>query len=259
MVKRKHDSPSRIVDIAASGDLILVVGPEQLQLRVHSQVPQTASTSFSAMLGPTWNPSHDLPSTISPAEYPLPEDNATAMKYTCAVIHLQNNILPRSMQAQDIFEIPVIAKKYDLIDALRFASESWLAHRDECPRGLILLTAAAYAFQNPEAFKDTTRALVLKYDSSLLDLRLKMSSLCWAWKYSVSASQVGLLAHDVADPLQNVARGAKKHGQTETRQFILQTDNQPKMQQRRLRMPENLCIQLPLVAQNTPSFTIGLG
>ncbi|KAJ5306614.1 hypothetical protein PENANT_c003G01907 [Penicillium antarcticum] len=149
-----NDSPtSVIVNFVASGEVILVVGPEQLQLRASSRVLKTASKP-----------------AVNPAKYPLPEDNAIAMKYICAVIHHQNNMLPRPINAQDIFEMSVIVDRYDFFGALEFASDAWLAHKDESPRGLIHLTAAAYIFQNAEAFKKNTSALVLTYGGSFLDL-----------------------------------------------------------------------------------------
>lgn len=168
-----ENRPNPIVEIAASGDIILVVGPKQVRLCVYSQILKTVSKPFSAMLSPTWNPGCSLPSATSPVEYFLPEDDADAMKYVCAVLHHQNHILPRPMETCDIFQISVIADKYDLLGALEFASESWLADRDGscvCDWELTRLAAAAYTFQDAEAFKDTTRALVLNYSGSFLDI-----------------------------------------------------------------------------------------
>jgi hypothetical protein len=54
------NKPSTIVKIAADGDVILVVGPEEVQLRVHSLFLKAASKPFSAMFGPDWREGHNM-------------------------------------------------------------------------------------------------------------------------------------------------------------------------------------------------------
>jgi hypothetical protein len=116
--------PNTLVDIAADGDVILVVGPEKIGLRVHSLNLKATSKPFSAMLGPIWKEGRDLLQDES-VEIPLPEDNAKALEYICAIIHHQNKMLPLTMTPLDVLEVAVVVDKYDLVDALRFASESW--------------------------------------------------------------------------------------------------------------------------------------
>ncbi|KAL2782445.1 hypothetical protein BJX66DRAFT_345827 [Aspergillus keveii] len=130
--------PNTVVDIAADGDVILVVGPERLKLRVHSLNLKATSRPFSAMLGPIWKEGRDLLQDES-VEILLPEDNAKAMEYICAVTH-QNKMMSHTMTPLDVLEVAVVADKYDLVDALRFASESWLHARNARANELKALT-----------------------------------------------------------------------------------------------------------------------
>lgn len=43
-----------VINIAADGDIILVVGPAKLKIRVQSLILTAVSKPFSAMLGPNW-------------------------------------------------------------------------------------------------------------------------------------------------------------------------------------------------------------
>jgi hypothetical protein len=52
MEKLRDNKPSIIIKIAADGDVILVIGPEKVKLRVHSLFLKEASKPFSAMFGP---------------------------------------------------------------------------------------------------------------------------------------------------------------------------------------------------------------
>jgi len=85
---------STVTKIAADGDVILVVGPERVRLRVYSLFLKAASKPFSIMLGPDWKESHNMFDRDGLVELPLPEDNAAALKLICAIIHHQNNIVP---------------------------------------------------------------------------------------------------------------------------------------------------------------------
>lgn len=50
----RDNKQSTIVEIVADGDVILVVGPEKLKLRIHSLFLKAASRPFSVMFGPGW-------------------------------------------------------------------------------------------------------------------------------------------------------------------------------------------------------------
>ncbi|KAH8782917.1 hypothetical protein F5883DRAFT_537395 [Diaporthe sp. PMI_573] len=171
-----------VVKIAPDGDLILKVGPEMAKLLVHSTLLRAVSKPFSVMFRPDWKEGQDLLDRDGPAELLLPEDNAAALKIICSIIHHQNREVPQTLAAGNVLAVAVTADKYDCVDALRFASESWLRTSTDKPGNLMLLTAAAYLFQNAQAFKDITRALVLDYDGPYLALSSKKVESALTWR-----------------------------------------------------------------------------
>jgi hypothetical protein len=44
-----------------------------------------------------------------PVEIPLPEDNATALRVICAVIHHRSELVPPTLAAGDVLQIAVTA------------------------------------------------------------------------------------------------------------------------------------------------------
>jgi hypothetical protein len=87
-----------------------------------------ASKFFSVMLGPDWKEGNGLRDRDGPYEILLPEDNAAALKIICSIIHHQNSEVPQTLAADDVLAVAVAADKYGCVNALRFASESWLQH-----------------------------------------------------------------------------------------------------------------------------------
>jgi hypothetical protein len=171
-----------VVEIAPDGDLFLIVGPEETKLRVRSMLLMAASKPFSVMFGPNWKEGHDMLDRDGPSELLLSEDNAAALKIICSIIHHQNREVPRTLAAGDVLAVAVAADKYDCVDALRFASESWLRPSRDEAGNLMLLAAAAYLFQNAQAFKEITRALILDYDGPYLALAWEDVESVMTWR-----------------------------------------------------------------------------
>lgn len=182
MNEPKDNKPNTVVNVAADGDVILVVGPEQAKLRVLSLFLNAASKPFSAMFGPDWKEGQDILDRDGPVEILLPEDNADALKVICAVIHHQNNEVPQDLAAGEILGIAVAADKYDCVDALKFASANWLLPGGKEAKDLMLLAAAAHLFQNAQAFKDITRELVLNHDGPYLALACEEVESAITWR-----------------------------------------------------------------------------
>ncbi|KAF5676958.1 hypothetical protein FDENT_9339 [Fusarium denticulatum] len=174
--------PNTVVEIASNGDLVLILGPEETKLRVCSILLIAASKPFSVMLGPDWKEGHNMHNQQGPFELSLPDDNATALKIVCSIIHHQNETVPRTLAASDILAIAVVADKYLCTNALKFASETWLRTFGSEPHNLMLLTASAYLFRNAQAFSEITRALVLEYDGSYLALRTDEVESIMPWR-----------------------------------------------------------------------------
>ncbi|KKP06387.1 hypothetical protein THAR02_01535 [Trichoderma harzianum] len=175
-----------IVEIAPRGDLILVVGPEKAKLHVKSTWLREVSKPFSAMFRPDWKEGRDLLDcdrpVDRPTEIPLPEDNAAAMKIICSVIHHQRSEVPRTLAADDVLAVAVAADKYDCVEALELASDRWLRPSGDEAGNLMLLTAAAYLFQNAQAFKELTKALILDYKDPYLTLSCREVESAMPWK-----------------------------------------------------------------------------
>ncbi|KAK6716696.1 hypothetical protein SNK04_007648 [Fusarium graminearum] len=162
--------PDTIVEIAPDGDLILVVGSEETKLRVHSMLMMAVLKPFSVMLGPDWKEGHGIRDHDGLSELSLPDDDAVALEIICSIIHYQNKQVPRTLPACDFLAVAVVADKYGCMDALTFASETWLRISGDEPENLMLLTAAAYLFNNSQAFNKITGALVVDYDGPYLAL-----------------------------------------------------------------------------------------
>lgn len=174
--------PSSTVKIAADGDVILVVGPKAMKLRVHSLFLKAASKPFSAMFGPDWKEGDEMTGRDGPVELPLPEDNAAAMKLICAIIHHRNEGIPSTLPALNVLEIAVTADKYDCVDALKFASHTWLRPDEHDMSDLMLLAASAYLFRNAQAFKEITKAMILTHSGPYLALSCEEVESAMSWK-----------------------------------------------------------------------------
>lgn len=72
--------------------------------------------------------------------------------------------------------------KYDCVNALKFISGNWLRPGKNKARDLMLLTTAAYLFQNAQAFKEITRELILNYDGPYLALSCEEVESAITWK-----------------------------------------------------------------------------
>lgn len=212
MEELRDNKQSTIVEIAADGDVILVAGPGKMKLRVYSLFLKAASRPFSAMFGPDWKEGHNVFDRDGPVELPLPEDNAATLKFVCAIIHHRNKMVPQTLAAGDVFGIAVTADKYDCIDALKFASGNWLQPRKNDAGDLLLLTAAAYLFQNAPAFKEITKAMILNHSGPYLALSCEEveSAMTWRVLCKYLNEQFGHLESVTDWPMHRSARRTKK-------------------------------------------------
>ncbi|MCJ1439292.1 hypothetical protein MMC27_008684 [Xylographa pallens] len=162
------DTADRVADIAPDGDVVLIVGVENIRLRVYSQCLRSASNTFGAMFGPDWNEGQRL-SKESPTEVPLLEDDAEAMRTICCVVHHRNDLVPQHLTAKEVLQISIEVDKYDLKVALKYASVEWLKPRVNAERvEMGNLLAAAFLFDNTDVFMAHTIALILHYHGSYL-------------------------------------------------------------------------------------------
>lgn len=158
------------IDIAADGDIILVVGPEKMKIRAQSLILKATSKPFSAMLGPNWKEGRQQHAADVLKELQLPDDDAAGMKYVCAVMHHRNDMVPPVLPVHDILSVAILADKYDFANAFTFTSAAWLRPVDKEASDLVILAAAAALFRNAQSFTAITKALILDYGGSYLDI-----------------------------------------------------------------------------------------
>ncbi|KAF1365202.1 hypothetical protein EJ07DRAFT_161287 [Lizonia empirigonia] len=166
---KRNGEPDRVVDISPDGDIILIIGAENVRLRVHSQCLRSASKPFGAMFGSRWSEGQGL-SKGSPTEVPLPEDDANAMRTICYIIHHRNGLVSQHLMTKEVLQIAIEVDKYDLKIALKYASVEWLKPRVNAEREEMgHLLVAAFLFDNTDAFMTHTITLILHYNGSYLD------------------------------------------------------------------------------------------
>lgn len=159
LVAAKQTTPS---DGQLNEDRILIVGPEKTQIKVNSQFLSAASKPLRAMFKPEWESANGLKLPGEPYSVLLPEDDPAVMQVICAVIHLQNHMVPKDLPVPLIFSVAVTADKYDCIRALKFASNSWChPEKNHTINDLFTLAAAAYLFEDAAAFKSITKQMIL--------------------------------------------------------------------------------------------------
>ncbi|APA05238.1 hypothetical protein sscle_01g000080 [Sclerotinia sclerotiorum 1980 UF-70] len=134
------------------------------------------------MFGSNWQEGHDLLNHEGPIELSLPEDNAAALEIIFAIIHHQNNEVSRAIPARRVLDVAITTDKYDFINAMKLASETLLRTKKRGADDLMFLTAAAYLFQNAQAFKKITKALILKYPAPYLNLACKGIESVLTWR-----------------------------------------------------------------------------
>lgn len=190
MSDQEKAQPACVVEIAETGDIFLVVGPEKLKLRVQSLILKATSKPFAAMLGPNWTKGYEQPSPEKPVKILLPEDNSVSLKYICAAIHSRSQMIPGNISAQDILEIAIVADKYDFVDALVLASRAWLRICENNEAANMALLAAACVFRNAQFFRQTSKALVMDYAGSYLDIYTEKIEKIMDWRVICKLPQV---------------------------------------------------------------------
>ena len=163
-------NPGSVETISPNGDVILVVGPQTVRLRVHSLFLRSASKVFNAMLGPNWSEGQRL-SEECPPEVSLEEDNPESLRIICNVIHHQNDNVPDKPPPEQVLEIAIETDKYDLTVAMRYAAAQWLERSDTLSTiETGYLMASAFLFDDADRFATHTLELVLNHTGPYLQL-----------------------------------------------------------------------------------------
>ncbi|KAJ0290063.1 hypothetical protein COL940_001168 [Colletotrichum noveboracense] len=113
------DDASKIIDVAADGDIIMIVGPDKRKFRVHSVMLKSASKVFKAMLSPNFAEGRRLRNNghhgdITKIE--LPEDNDGGMSAIFHLLHHRVEKLPDPMPAAVFYQLGIAADKWGYSD-----------------------------------------------------------------------------------------------------------------------------------------------
>lgn len=134
-----NSSNSKAVEIAKDGDIILVVGPEKLQLRCHSYMLKAAGGRMWVLLEPNievsikWETEKEESASVTAVQSTkvyLPEDDAEAMTYICRVIHLQSDQVTLAMDSERVLQFAKFVDKYSIQPAVHAITAHWFKMSD---------------------------------------------------------------------------------------------------------------------------------
>lgn len=106
-------------------------------------------------------------------ELPLPVDDASAMSILCKIFHMRHQDVPRPGKIQDsvLYNVAVLAEKYDCVAAIKPVSAAWLFARCENTTqndGTLLLITML--LDEPEAFKKVSKHIVMSFGLSFTEV-----------------------------------------------------------------------------------------
>ncbi|KAL3305848.1 BTB/POZ domain-containing protein, partial [Colletotrichum asianum] len=175
------DNASKITDVAADGDIIMIVGPDKRKFRVHSVMLKSASKVFKAMLGPNFAEGRRLRNNghhgdITKIE--LPEDNDGGMSAIFHLLHHRVEKLPDPMPAAVFYQLGIAADKYDLVSTLKYtiigaiyrAINDGRELKDMRMLDVWYLAITAACFDDAANFATLTHALVWYCDTHFVHL-----------------------------------------------------------------------------------------
>jgi hypothetical protein len=158
-------------DADAEGDLVLLVGSDEIPIRVTSKVLSLASPVFAAMLGPSFAEGQALTDkdprgrTVS-----LPNDDAEALTWLCQALHFKKKF-SAIVSISLMKELAILSDKYDMSIALSTWSELWLQKFEGSIEGSDAFPEVlwiSYAFHNHQAFWKASRELIFQYTAEAL-------------------------------------------------------------------------------------------
>ncbi|GIZ45915.1 hypothetical protein CKM354_000906100 [Cercospora kikuchii] len=153
-------------DVAAEGDLVVTVN-NQIEVRVQSQFLTMLSPAFRTMLGPDWLKDQSLLSisAAEPGKLALPDDDGEAMRLLFLILHNQNNLLPYLPMPRNLLDLAKVADKYRCLPATKIAFTLWFSRVLRATTQYEHL-AAAYIVDDPGAFHQFSRSIILGQDSN---------------------------------------------------------------------------------------------
>ncbi|KAL2683196.1 hypothetical protein Neosp_007664 [[Neocosmospora] mangrovei] len=129
---------------------------------------KNASPVFDAMLGPNFRALSA--GDCASVDVPLPDD-AVAFGWVCRVLHSQADTNLWSPTPKQIILVLDIAEKYDLQKGIQISVQVWIDRQEDLnTKDLWLLSLACCRAHDAEAFKSTTRRLIINHAGSFVQL-----------------------------------------------------------------------------------------
>lgn len=111
--------------IDTEGDVILVVGPTKVKLKVSSRYLRFEPKLLAAMFGPDWKEGQQVSET-NPPEVALEDDDAESTRMILYVLHFRVDLKPDRLSAKLLAQVAIAADKYGTLLRLRSTSSRWL-------------------------------------------------------------------------------------------------------------------------------------
>ncbi|KAK5938082.1 hypothetical protein PMZ80_009671 [Knufia obscura] len=176
---------SETIEIANDGDVILVVGTadDQLRLRVNSVFLRASSKFFNTLLGGNFAEGQNL-SSDKPKEIPLPEDDPETIRWICQVAHLKNGGLPSRLDKEQMCMMVEAIDKYDLRETMAPVMNEWLnpyKAKGTDLSDMEVYLDAAMRFEYPTAFYRITEGF-LRFEGEPYTRLARASSSDTIWR-----------------------------------------------------------------------------
>lgn len=151
-------------------DLVLLLGPDEVAIRVCSKVLSRASPVFATMLGPHFAEGQALKNSTAHGfpSIPLPEDDAEAMILLCRAIHFKLSVNEEIVSFEVCLKLASHCDKYDASAALGSWSEVLMKPWKDSFSGDYRYLGALYiarAFNNHRVFWSITRDVMRNYSA----------------------------------------------------------------------------------------------
>jgi BTB/POZ domain-containing protein len=143
---------------------VCLVFPSGIKIFANVSVLRNASPVFRAMMGPQFQEGQTIiNNTASTPEIAFPEDDSEVMLTLARLLHHREIELANKLKAKHIYEVAVLADKYDVCHVVKSALATLPIQRDvqknACPNMWYLLTAA-FIVGHRDVFKKMSTELL---------------------------------------------------------------------------------------------------
>ncbi|KAF4968763.1 hypothetical protein FSARC_3892 [Fusarium sarcochroum] len=150
--------------IIPEGNIILVVGPQELRVQVSSHLLCLASPVFDAMLNSNFAEGTKLrESGGEPVEIVLPEDNGRAVLHALKTLYGADPAMLQ-LKPKEIQELAFMADKYDMASRFALAGTAWTSFVPKNAEDCWNLMTAAYWLGLHTGFHNLSRVFISKME-----------------------------------------------------------------------------------------------